>query len=109
MIGGAPNLVQGGSHSGNVAVKALAEEGALDILSSDYVPASLLFGATLLGDLWGDTARGIATVTSAAARATNLSDRGVLQPGTRADILRFTRVGGIPAVRGVWAQGRRVA
>lgn len=109
VIGGAPNLVQGGSHSGNVAVKALAEKGVLDILSSDYVPASLLLGATLLGDLWGDMARGIATVTSAAARATNLPDRGVLKTGTRADVLRFSRVGGIPAVRGVWSQGRRVA
>src|SRR4029450_12393232 len=42
---GAPNVVRGGSHSGNVAAEALAREGVLDILSSDYVPASLLMGA----------------------------------------------------------------
>lgn len=42
---GAPNVVRGGSsHSGNVAAEALAREGVLDILSSDYVPASLLMG-----------------------------------------------------------------
>src|SRR5262245_16086835 len=42
---GAPNMVRGGSHSGNVAAETLAREGVLDILSSDYVPASLLMGA----------------------------------------------------------------
>ena len=42
---GAPNVLRGGSHSGNVAAMALAEEGLLDILSSDYVPSALLMGA----------------------------------------------------------------
>ena len=46
---GAPNLLRGGSHSGNVAAAALAEAGLLDILSSDYAPASLLAGAVRLG------------------------------------------------------------
>ena len=41
---GAPNVVRGGSHSGNVAAETLARESVLDILSSDYVPASLLMG-----------------------------------------------------------------
>ena len=62
-IMGAPNLVRGGSHSGNVAAKELAELDLLDILSSDYVPAALLLGAVQLGNLWGDMARGLATVT----------------------------------------------
>lgn len=35
---GAPNIVRGGSHSGNVAAHKLAELGLLDILSSDYYP-----------------------------------------------------------------------
>ncbi len=42
---GAPNLVRGGSHTGNVSAQDLAREGLLDILSSDYVPSSLLWGA----------------------------------------------------------------
>ena len=46
---GAPNVVRGGSHSGNVAAEALAREGVLDILSSDYVPASLLDGGIRAG------------------------------------------------------------
>jgi alpha-D-ribose 1-methylphosphonate 5-triphosphate diphosphatase len=60
---GAPNLIRGGSHSGNVAAADLAQLGLLDIVSSDYVPSSLLTAALQLGDLWGDMARGVATVT----------------------------------------------
>ena len=53
---GAPNVVRGGSHSGNVAAETLAREGVLDILSSDYVPASLLMGAFDLARRIGGTA-----------------------------------------------------
>lgn len=106
---GAPNLIRGGSHSGNVAAQALAEDGLLDILSSDYVPSSLLTGALQLGDLWGDTARGVATVTAAPADATGLTDRGRLTPGQRADVIRVTRIGPAAALRGVWVQGQRVS
>jgi alpha-D-ribose 1-methylphosphonate 5-triphosphate diphosphatase len=107
MMGG-PNLIRGGSHSGNVAAKDLAEAGVLDILSSDYVPASLLSGALLLSDLWGDVARGVATVTSAPAAATGLADRGALTPGLRADVIRVARVGHAAALRGIWVEGHRV-
>jgi alpha-D-ribose 1-methylphosphonate 5-triphosphate diphosphatase len=107
MMGG-PNLVRGGSHSGNVAAKELAEAGLLDILSSDYVPSSLLSGALFLGDVWGDVARGVATVTSAPAKATGLADRGSLRPGLRADVIRVARIGRAAALRGVWVAGNRV-
>lgn len=106
---GAPNLVRGGSHSGNVAASELAQADVLDILSSDYVPSSLLTGALILGDLWGDLARGIATVTAAPAEATGLSDRGHLEIGARADVIRVTRIGTAGALRGTWVQGKRVA
>jgi len=106
---GAPNLIRGGSHSGNVAARELAEAGMLDIVSSDYVPSSLLSAALMLGDIWGDLARGIATVTAAPAEAAGLADRGHLAEGARADVIRVTRIGGAGAVRGVWVQGRRVA
>jgi len=105
---GAPNLIRGGSHSGNVAAHELAEADMLDIVSSDYVPASLLSAALMLGDLWGNTARGVATVTAAPADAAGLPDRGHLVPGARADVIRVTRLGNAGAVRGVWVQGRRV-
>jgi alpha-D-ribose 1-methylphosphonate 5-triphosphate diphosphatase len=106
---GAPNLIRGGSHSGNVAAADLAEAGLLDILSSDYVPSALLSAALLLGDLWGDLARGVATVTAAPAAAVGLADRGRLAVGMRADVIRVARLPGAAAPRGAWVQGRRVA
>ena len=105
---GAPNLIRGGSHSGNVAAADLARLDLLDILSSDYVPSSLLSAALMLGDLWGNMARGIATVTAAPAEATGLADRGHIGPGARADVVRVARIGTAGAVRGLWVQGNRV-
>ncbi|GFE66135.1 alpha-D-ribose 1-methylphosphonate 5-triphosphate diphosphatase [Litoreibacter roseus] len=109
IIMGAPNLVRGGSHSGNVAAQDLAQSDLLDILSSDYVPAALLLGAVRLGELWGNMARGLATVTAAPARYVGLSDRGRIAEEMRADLTRFRVVGDAPVVRGVWVEGRRVA
>ncbi len=106
---GAPNLVRGGSHSGNVSAAELARAGLLDIVSSDYVPSSLLYAAVMLGEIWGDLARGIATVTTAPAHAAGLMDRGALAQGMRADLIRFRLADGVPALRGVWSAGTRVA
>ena len=106
---GAPNLIRGGSHSGNVPAETLATLGCLDILSSDYIPGGLLAAALTLGDLWGDLARGIATVTAAPAAASGLNDRGRLAPGLRADLIRFRRHGRTALLRGVWVKGNRVA
>lgn len=90
-----------------MAAKALAQADLLDILSSDYVPSSLLTGALMLGDLWGDLAKGISTVTSAPALAAGLTDRGRLEPGLRADVIRVNRMESFCAVRGIWSSGRR--
>ena len=78
---GAPNLIRGGSHSGNVAAQTLAEAGLLDIVSSDYVPSALLTAALRLGDLWGDLARGVATVTQAPAAGGRAGGPGQPCPG----------------------------
>ncbi len=106
---GAPNLVRGGSHSGNVAAADLAEAGLLDILSSDYVPSALLFAAIRLGTLWEDLPRALATVSSAPAKAAGLTDRGEISVGQRGDLVRFRLEGEVPVLQGVWSSGRRVA
>jgi len=109
VIMGAPNLIRGGSHSGNVAAHELAAAGHLDILSSDYVPSALLLAAVQLGQVWGDMGRGMATVTRNPARGVGLEDRGEIAEGRRADLIRFTMRGGVPALRSVWSRGDRVA
>lgn len=110
VMAGAPNLLRGGSHSGNVAAAELAAAGDLDLLSSDYAPASLLLGAFRLAEATGDLARGFAAVTAAPARAAGLDDRGRLAPGLKADLVRV-RLGpdGLPLLRGVWVGGGRIA
>ena len=105
---GAPNLIRGGSHSGNVAATELAQMGRLDILSSDYVPSGLLMAAVQLGELWDDLARGISTVTASPATAVGLTDRGSLRVGLRADFIRFTVLEGTPVLQETWNAGRRV-
>ncbi|MFZ9949638.1 MAG: alpha-D-ribose 1-methylphosphonate 5-triphosphate diphosphatase [Gemmobacter sp.] len=106
---GAPNLIRGGSHSGNVAAEELAQAGLLDAFSSDYVPAALLQAAVRLAPIAGGMAGAIATVTAAPAAAAGLADRGRLAPGLRADLLRFGLTLGAPRVVETWVQGRRVA
>jgi len=110
VIAGAPNLVMGRSHSGNVSVGDLAAAGLLDILSSDYVPASALHGAFLLHQRHEWTLPdAIACVTSTPAERVGLDDRGEIAPGRCADLLRVRVVDGIPLVVAVWRAGLRVA
>jgi alpha-D-ribose 1-methylphosphonate 5-triphosphate diphosphatase len=108
---GAPNLVRGGSHSGNVATAELARAGVLDVLSSDYVPASLLMAALYLPQAVPAISlpAAVRTVSKTAAEAVGLSDRGEIAAGKRADLVRVHVAKGIPVVRSVWRAGRRVA
>ena len=107
---GAPNIVRGGSHSGNVAAADLAAHGVLDILSSDYVPASLLLAAFELPERVPgiDLAAAIRMVTKNPAEASGLHDRGEIAPGRRADLIRVAASGHVPVVRTLWREGRRV-
>ncbi|MEQ8346348.1 MAG: alpha-D-ribose 1-methylphosphonate 5-triphosphate diphosphatase [Sneathiellaceae bacterium] len=108
---GAPNVVLGGSHSGNIAATALAAEGLLDILSSDYVPCSLLQAVFLLPEAVPgmDLAAAVRAVSLNPAAAAGLTDRGEIAEGRRADLVRVRLCDGHPVVRGVWREGRRVA
>jgi alpha-D-ribose 1-methylphosphonate 5-triphosphate diphosphatase len=108
---GAPNVVRGGSHSGNIAAVDLAREGLLDILSSDYIPSSLLMAALQLPRRVPaiDLASAVRTVTKTPAEAVGLADRGEIVAGRRADLIRVHVAGDIPVVRCAWREGRRVA
>jgi len=108
---GAPNVVRGGSHSGNIAAVDLAREGLLDILSSDYIPSSLLMAALQLPQHAPaiDLASAVRTVTKAPAEAVGLTDRGEIASGKRADLIRVHVASEVPVVRSVWREGYRVA
>jgi alpha-D-ribose 1-methylphosphonate 5-triphosphate diphosphatase len=108
---GAPNIVRGMSHSGNVSARELGQHGVLDILSSDYVPGSLLHGALLLAQSVDTISvpRAIAAATRNPARAVGLDDRGEIAIGLRADLVRFHATKKAPIIRDVWRGGKKIA
>jgi alpha-D-ribose 1-methylphosphonate 5-triphosphate diphosphatase len=108
---GGPNVVRGGSHSGNISATELAKAHVLDVLSSDYVPFSLLQAAFLLPQRTEEVAlpEAIRMVSSNPAKAAGLDDRGEIDVGRRADFVRVAMIGSAPVVRGVWRQGERVS
>ena len=108
VIAGAPNIVRGGSHSGNVSAADLLETGAVDAFASDYVPNSLVEAAFLCAQRIG-LPQAVALVTERPARLAGLDDRGALQSGRRADLVRVRLHDGLPVVRQVWRTGERVA
>jgi alpha-D-ribose 1-methylphosphonate 5-triphosphate diphosphatase len=107
---GAPNLVRGESHSGNISALDLARADLLDVLSSDYVPHSLLHAAFLLRDQAGwSLAKAIATATLNPARLVGLDDRGEIAPGKRADYVRVRESRGVPVPMETRREGKRIA
>jgi alpha-D-ribose 1-methylphosphonate 5-triphosphate diphosphatase len=116
IIMGAPNLVRGGSHSGNVSALTLARDDLLDCLSSDYVPHALLYGAFLLRDQAGwSLPKAIAAVSCNPARLVGLHDRGEIAVGKRADFVRVREtetaphLPPVPVPLATWRQGVRIA
>lgn len=110
VIAGAPNIVRGGSHSGNVKVADLVEAGAVDAFASDYVPPSLIEAAFQCARQSAIALpEAIALITDHPARMTRLNDRGRIGAGLRADLVRVRLHDGLPVVRQVWRAGERVA
>ncbi|SFI98947.1 alpha-D-ribose 1-methylphosphonate 5-triphosphate diphosphatase [Phyllobacterium sp. CL33Tsu] len=107
---GAPNVVRGGSHSGNVSARELVEHGYLDILSSDYIPFSLIQSTFMLSETADSISLpdSVRLVTKNPAEAVGFDDRGVIEIGKRADLVRVRVDEHIPVVRTVWREGRRV-
>jgi len=111
IVMGAPNIVLGGSHSGNVSASELAAKGHLDILSSDYVPASLIQACWMLHRAQSIPLHAVvAFVTANPAGSVGLTDRGSIVVGLRADLVRVHAAPDRPpAVRASWRTGRRIA
>jgi len=107
---GAPNLIRGGSHSGNISTEEVARAGYLDIMSSDYVPASLLMAAFELPKRVETITlpQAIATVSKNSAAIAGLNDRGEIALGKRADLVRVSTAAQVPLVKQLWRQGSRV-
>jgi len=106
-IMGAPNMVRGGSQSGNMRALDAVLDGCLDALCADYVPWTMLAAAFALPDLSQlSLPQTIDMVAAAPARAVGLTDRGRIAEGMRADLVQVALVRGLPQVVSCWSAGR---
>ena len=88
----------------------MVRAGVVDAFASDYVPASLVEAAFICAADTGITLpQAIAMVSDAPARMARLPDRGRIEAGLRADLVRVRLHDGLPVVRQVWRHGERVA
>ena len=108
---GAPNVVRGKSHSGNISATDLARVHLLDVLSSDYVPFALMQAAFVLPQRAEEVSlpESVAMVSRNPAKAVGLDDRGEIAVGKRADFVRVQLINGAPVVKSVWRLGERVS
>jgi alpha-D-ribose 1-methylphosphonate 5-triphosphate diphosphatase len=110
VVVGAPNVIQGTSHSGNLSALDAIREGCADILCSDYYPAALLYAVFRL------EAEGLLSLPEAVrmltlnpARAVGIAgDYGSVEAGKKADLLLVRKIRGRPLISSCFIDGRKV-
>lgn len=108
-IFGAPNVMRGGSQSGNMRALDAIEAGVADCLCADYAPATLLAAVSLLVARDGVPLHEAAKlITLGPARAAGLHDRGEIAVGKRADLIGVGHLGEQACVSATWSGGRQV-
>ncbi|MDR1088643.1 MAG: alpha-D-ribose 1-methylphosphonate 5-triphosphate diphosphatase [Coriobacteriales bacterium] len=120
-LAGAPNVVLGYSHSGNLSARESVCADVANILCSDYYPAALLQAVFTLQRCCGiELERAFALVTLNPARAVGIDhERGELAVGKRADLLLIRKLphvesaeaegeSFVPVVEAVFVEGRPV-
>jgi len=106
---GAPNILLGGSHSGNMSAAQAINEGVVDILCSDYYPAALLHAIFIMHEKYGqDLAKMFQLVTLNPAVAVKMdSEIGSIVPGKKADVLIINKIeGDFPVITCVMVDGK---
>lgn len=108
IIFGAPNAARGGSHIGSLGAGDMVEAGLCDALASDYFyPTMLAAIAKLDAERRADRTALWSLVSTGPARAMNLTDRGDIAVGQRADLVLVDWPdGSVPAILGTWVSGR---
>ncbi|WP_200416145.1 phosphonate metabolism protein PhnM [Virgibacillus salexigens] len=93
-IAGAPNVMLGGSHSGNLSAAQAISENCIDILCSDYYPAALLHAIFTLTDTYDNNLHDMfMKVTLNPAKAVQMDEEvGSIRAGKRADIIVIERM-----------------
>lgn len=83
----APDILGGGARAGRISAATLVARGKCDALASEGDPAALAAAAfRLVDDGLLTLPRAWALISTRAAQVMRLSDRGVIEPGRRADL-----------------------
>ncbi|MFV0551386.1 MAG: phosphonate metabolism protein PhnM [Anaerorhabdus sp.] len=108
---GAPNILLGGSHAGNLSAKEAIESGCADILCSDYYPASLLHAIYRMADSGQELHEMVKKVTYNPAQAVGIeAEVGSIEVGKKADMLIVMRLPDkFPAITHVFVEGVQVS
>jgi len=110
-VAGAPNILLGGSHAGNLSAADAVRDGCIDILCSDYYPAAMLHAVFILHEKYGlGLADMFSLVTINPARAVHMDGfTGSIEAGKRADVLIIEKIdSGFPVVTTAIVDGKRV-
>ena len=110
-IAGAPNVLLGGSHSGNLCAAEAIKHGAIDILCSDYYPASLLHAVFIMHEHYGqDLGQMFNLVSINPARAVQMDEElGSIKKGKKADIIVINKIdANYPAITVVFVDGKLI-
>ena len=108
-IFGAPNVVRGGSQSGNMRALDAILAGTCGALCSDFHPPALVQAVLMLPELAGiSMSASVALATARPAAAVGLDDRGRIVPGLRADLIAVRWEQGVAQVERSWVAGRQV-
>lgn len=108
---GAPNILLGGSHAGNLSAKEAIESGCADVLCSDYYPASLLHAIYNMADSGQELHEMVKKVTYNPAQAVGIeAEVGSIEVGKKADVLIVMRLPDkFPAITHVFVEGVQVS
>ena len=107
-IAGAPNVLLGKSHAGNLSAAEAIQEKCIDILCSDYYPAAMLHSIFKLNEDYGiDLCEAFKYVTINPAKAVKMDNViGSIKEGKKADLLIIEKLDGIPVITSVFVDGK---
>ena len=108
-IAGAPNVMLGGSHSGNLCATEAIRENAISILCSDYYPPALLHSLFKLSEVDGQDLHAMfQLVTLNPAKAVRIDDQiGSIKEGKKADVIIIEKMDdGFPVITASFVDGK---
>lgn len=108
-MAGAPNILLGGSHSGNLSAAEAIQTNNIDILCSDYYPPALLHAVFALHEKYGlNLVEIFKLVTLNPAKAVAMDQEiGSIKVGKKADLLIIEKIeAGYPVITAVMVDGK---